>query len=114
VLTDEELESTLRRFAIGDPPPGLRASVLSAAETAPNRQPGWWWGPLAAAAILVLWLSVTIGGGDEPVDPLREAEVALAAEILGGGREALVLAEWMVPERPAEESWRTAEQLWSR
>jgi hypothetical protein len=37
---------------------------------------------------------------EEPTDPIRDAEVAMVTEFLGGGEDAAAYAEVVVPQRP--------------
>ena len=118
MLTDEDLEGTLRRYVVTDPPHDLRSAVLSAAEAAGNRQAYWWWGPAAAAVTLAVWVLTLAESLERPRDPLRDAEVAAVAEMFGGGPEAVRAAEWLVPLAQPQDEPRSIEAieevLWQR
>ena len=103
MMGDEELEATLRRYRARDPQADLRRRVLEAAATDSRpREVSWFWGPLSAAAILVLWLSAHASRIERDHDPIREAGIAVIAEALGGGDEAVQYAELLVPEQVPE------------
>jgi hypothetical protein len=113
-MQDDEIEAALRRYRARDPRGDLRRRVLEAAATdiAP-REVAWFWGPLAAAAILVLWFTAHVSRIEAERDPLREADVARVAEALGGGEEAVRYAELIVPQPvPEAPSPITMEQAW--
>jgi hypothetical protein len=104
MIEDDDLEVRLRRYRLGDPPPDLRRAVIAAAEErVDSRERGSIWAPVAAAAILVAWAAIHMSNVEVEPDPLRDAEVALVAEVLGGGEEALRYAELVVPRRHMEE-----------
>jgi len=101
---DDDLEGRLRRYRLGEPPADLRRAVMAAiSEHDGSRERGSIWAPLAAAAILVAWIGAQMSTAEIETDPLRAAEVALVADLLGGGEEAMRYAELVVPERIVEE-----------
>ena len=111
MLSDHDLEAALKRYRVADPPSGLGPAIVEGAARAERESKyEWIWGPAAAAAIVALWLSVQIAMAEEPVDPVREAEVAFIAESLGGSDEARAYAERIVPERPIEDPSRVFEE----
>ena len=113
-MHDDEIEATLRRYRTRDPHADLRRRVLEAGapDVAPRQVP-WFWGPLSAAAILMLWLAAHASRIEAERDPLREADVALVAEALGGGEEAVRYAELIVPHPVPEAPIPiTMEQAW--
>ena len=86
--------------------------MLEAARAAPAEMP-WYWGPLAAAAIVVLWTAVHASRIEPERDPLRDMQVARIAEMLGGGEDAARHAELIVPPRlPEPLTSFGAEQPW--
>lgn len=107
MIDDNELESALRRYHPPDPRADLRRRVLDAAsaDQGPRDVP-WFWGPAAAAAILLLWFGVHTSRVKPEPDPIRDAEVALISETLGGGEGAVRYAELIVPpSAPVELPW---------
>ena len=104
-MNDDELESLLQRFAVRGPNPELREAILA------PRGPAALWGPVAAAAILVVWLVAQAARIEPDSDPMREAAVESIAAALGGGENATRYAEaavWsavdLAPADP-EEPW---------
>lgn len=114
MLSDHDLDSVLRRYRVPDPPSELGPAVVAAASRieAVSRFE-WLWGPIAAAAVLAVWFAVQVAMLEEPTDPIRDAEVALVTEFLGGGDDAAAYADLVVPERPMEDPRKLlAEELW--
>jgi hypothetical protein len=112
-MNDEELEGILRRYRTRNPGGDLRRRVLAASASDIPRQVPWFWGPVSAAAIFVLWLSVHASRIEREHDPIREAGIALIAETLGGGDEAVQYAELLVPEQVPEAPMSAEqEQAW--
>lgn len=111
MLSDHDLEAALKRYRVADPPSGLGPAIVEGAARAERESKyEWIWGPAAAAAIVALWLSVQIAMAEEPVDPVREAEVAFIAESLGGGEDARAYAELIVPKQPIVDPSRVFEE----
>lgn len=114
MLSDHDLEATLKRYRVADPPAGLGPTIVEGTTTADGRSRyEWVWGPAAAAAIVALWVSVQVAMVEEPVDPARDAEVAFVTELLGGGEDASAYAQRIVPKRPfADPSRMLREEPW--
>jgi len=111
-MNDEELEATLRRYRLVDPPADLGDSAIAAAE-ARTRSYGHGWGAAAAAAVLALWFAAHAASWEPQGDPARDAEVAFVADILGGGEDALRYAELAVPRREPDVDLATrVEEPW--
>jgi hypothetical protein len=101
---DDELEVRLRRYRLGDPPADFRRAVMAAVnERGGSRERGSIWAPIAAAAILVAWIGAQMSTVEIEPDPLRDAEVALITEFLGGTEQARRYAEIVVPTRESDE-----------
>jgi hypothetical protein len=105
-MNDDELEAVLRRFRVAGPEPQLRELILRPGG------PSLFWGPAAAAAILVTWVAVHVWSTEPYRDPMRDAAVRTISAALGGGADAMRYAEAAVPPledvtRPAvgEEPW---------
>jgi hypothetical protein len=98
---DREIEAVLRRYGVADPPPQLARRIAAGDAFAPGTSLEWVWGPAAAAAVLAAWMALHMRGVEPERDPWRDAEVALVAEALGGGEEAIWYAEAIVPQPPA-------------
>ena len=99
-MTDDDLERTLRKYRPSDPQADLRARLLTAA-----REPAdiaWYWGPLAAAAILTLWVAAHTWRIEPERDPVREAAIAMMTEALGGGEETRRYLELTMSPEPEE------------
>jgi hypothetical protein len=68
---------------------------------------------LTAAAIVMIWVAAQAVSSDPVSDPVRERDVSVVAEALGGGEDARQYAEEVVPRRetplafelPPEVSW---------
>jgi hypothetical protein len=101
-MHDDELEATLRRYRAREPSAELRARVLVAAEEETAEIP-WYWGPIAAAAILFLWFAAHASRIEPERDPLREAAIALMTETLGGGEDVRRYVEVALLPEPVEE-----------
>jgi hypothetical protein len=101
MLSDHDLEAALRRYRVPDPPGELGPAIVAAASRieATSRFE-WLLGPVAAAAVLAVWFAVQVAMLEEPTDPIRDAEVAMVTEFLGGGEDAAAYAEVVVPQRP--------------
>ena len=100
-MTDDDLERTLRRYRPGDPRADLRARVLASAQATPDI--AWYWGPLAAAAILTLWVAAHTWRIEPERDPVREAAIAEMTEALGGGEDVRRYVELAMSSEPVEE-----------
>jgi hypothetical protein len=109
-MNDDDLEKTLRRYRVVEPPAFLASRIT----TAPQSQgPGHVWGALAAAAIAAIWVAAHATMRDSVPDPVRERDVSAVTEALGGGEEMRQYAEEIVPRRqttfaaewPVETSW---------
>jgi len=96
MLSDQQLEDLLRRYRVVDPPHELGLSIAGATSV---EEPihAWLWGPAVAAAILITWLAAQVSMLARPMDAARDAEVAFASEILGGGEAATDYARVIVP-----------------
>lgn len=98
-MTDD-LERTLRRYAVKGPSAALRARVLT---RAPRTVPlGLLDYLFAAAAALVLTVSsltptMTIDVPRSAADQVREDNVRVLASLIGEGDEAYAVAESLVP-----------------
>ena len=101
-MTDDELERTLRRYRPLDPRTDLRARVLAAAQEAPG-EIAWYWGPLAAAAILTVWVAAHTWRIEPERDPMREAAIAMMTEALGGGEDVRRYVELTTSSEALEE-----------
>lgn len=101
-MTDDDLERTLRRYRPGDPQADLRARVLAAAQE--PAEISWYWGPLAAAAILTLWVAAHTWRIEPERDPAREAAIAMMTEALGGGEDVRRYVELTMSSEPVEEA----------
>jgi len=98
MLSEGDLESLLKRYRVADPSTDLGPTILAeAARIANGSDLAWTWGPLAAAALVVVWLAAQVAMTDAAADPVRDAEVAFVAEILGGGEDAAAYADLVVP-----------------
>jgi hypothetical protein len=101
-MTDDDLERTLGRYRPRDPQPDLRARVMASAQEAQWEIP-WYWGPLAAAAILALWLGVLTWRIEPERDPDRDAAIAMMTDVLGGGETARRYVELTMALDPGQE-----------
>lgn len=98
---DDDLERTLRRYRPRESQPDMRARVLAAANA--PAEIAWYWGPLAAAAILTLWVGVLTWRVEPERDPVREAALATMTEALGGGDDVRRYLELTMAPEPVEE-----------
>lgn len=113
MLTDDGLETLLRRYRVGNPTPGLEQAIVTTASQL-RSPPPWSWivGPAAAAATLVAWLGGHLVTMDRSEDPVRAAEVDRVADLLGGGDEARAYAEQVVPAPVFDEPGLVEEAQW--
>ena len=114
MLSDHDLEATLKRYRVADPPPGLGPAIVDAAASdGRGSRYEWVLGPAAAAALVAIWLAVQVAMVEEPADPVRDAEIAFVTEALGGGEDVRAYAERVVPQRPiADPSRMLREEPW--
>jgi hypothetical protein len=104
MLSDRDLEVRLARYRVAGPAPALRTAIVARApEGTDSLSWGWWWGPVAAGAVVALWLGITVARVEEPDDAVRAAEVAFIAELLGADEEAAGYAELLVPPLPLDD-----------
>jgi len=96
MLSDHDLEATLRRYRVTDPPIALGPAIVAGSVDQTSRFE-WMWGPAAAAAVVVIWLAVHVAMTEAPIDPARAEEVAFVTGLLGGGPDAAAYAELVVP-----------------
>jgi hypothetical protein len=103
-MDDEQLESKLRRYRVGDADPGLRARVLAAKRPRLVPVTTLDWTLLAAAAVLIVAAVATDPDlGDAAASAAEiawQAQVEDVAALLGGDDEARAYALMVVP-RPA-------------
>lgn len=114
MLSDQQLEDLLRRYRVVDPPHDLGLSIARAAS---GEEPihAWLWGPAVAAAVLITWLAVQVSMLAVPMDAVRDAEVAFASEMLGGGEGATDYARVIVPGPDDQEAADSlTEEAWQR
>ena len=114
MLNDHEIEARLRRYRVADPRTDLAHTII-ASSVEPAYRFDWIWGPAAAAAVLVAWITFHVATFEPSIDPVRAQEVAFVTEALGGDESAAAYAETVVPESPKpdlqmalmllEESW---------
>jgi hypothetical protein len=97
----DELEERLRRYRPVGPPSSLRARVVAAAGSTPQRR--WVWMPSAAAAALAFMFYVLAASARRDlsqeltrIDPRREAVVRALASDLGGDEEATEVAASLI------------------
>jgi hypothetical protein len=102
-MKDDELETMLRRYQVGEPPVTLRARVLDRAAMDRRVRLGAFDLALAAAAaiLLISWAATGTAGLVAQQTPAaeaarREAVRQLAIE-LGPGQRSLMIAEAAVP-----------------
>jgi|RhiMetStandDraft_4_1073278.scaffolds.fasta_scaffold330912_2 hypothetical protein len=113
MLSDDDLERALRRYAIVGPPGELRSAIVATTVDVPGRFE-WVLGPAAAAAVLTIWIGIHLAMAESPRDPIRAREVEFVTETLGGDDDAAAYAELVVPQSPkpdardafAEDRWR--------
>jgi hypothetical protein len=103
-MTDEELEQLIGRYRPADPAPDLRDRVIAAAAPARRVRLGkvdWTFAATAAALILAAAATRTPEVATVSVAEVeRQRAVYDTAEMLGGGAEAVRLAELVVPAVP--------------
>lgn len=97
MIDDNDLESALRQYRVRSPRPELRRRVAEAVQLRRPQEIGSFWGPLAAATILLVWVAIHTSRIEPERDPLRETEVAIVVDALGGGEDARHHAELVVP-----------------
>jgi hypothetical protein len=107
-MRDEDIEASLRRYRVVDPPADLHQRIHARDETLVGHA----WGALTAAAVLVIWLGVHAAAGEPMSDPVREAEVAVVADVLGGGEDARRYAEILVSVRRPQIDPPSLETSW--
>ena len=113
MISDDDLERTLQRYRVVNPPRGLESAIVATALDAPGRFE-WLLGPAAAAAVLAVWIGIHLAMAESPRDPIRAREVEFVTETLGGDDDAAAYAELVVPRSPkpdardafAEDRWR--------
>jgi hypothetical protein len=112
MLSDHDIEAALLRYRVIDPPTRL-GPAIAAAVFQPRTRFDSMWGPLAAAAMLAIWMAAHLVTVEEHVDPSRAQEVALVTEVIGGGENAAAYAEIAVPVIATQDSLRAlAEDPW--
>jgi len=115
-MTDEELEQLIGRYRPADPAPDLRARVIAGA--APPRRVRLGavdWTCAATAAALIL-AAVATRSPELPTasaaDAVRQRVIRDTAEVLGGGAEAVRVAEFIVPPVPSPSAEKIVEGQW--
>jgi hypothetical protein len=113
MLSDQQLEVLLRRYRVVDPPHELGLSI---ARITSGEEPvhAWLWGLAVSAAVLITWLAVQVSMLEGPMDAVRDAEVAFASEMLGGGESATDYARVIVPGPDQEAADSLTEETWQR
>jgi hypothetical protein len=109
-MRDEDIEASLRRYRVVDPPAALHQRIHAFAET--RGASGHVWGVLTAAALLVIWLGAHAVAEEPMSDPARLAEIALVADVLGGGEDARRYAEAVVSVRRPSMDRPSLETTW--
>ena len=103
-MRDEDLEQLIGRYRPADPPSNLRERIVAAAALAPRVRLGtvdWVFAATAAALTLAAVATRTSQGIIESAEEAeRQLVVRDTAEMLGGGGEAIRLAELIVPPLP--------------
>ena len=114
MLSDQQLEDVLRRYRVVDPPHNLGLAIASATKVE-EAIFAWLCGPAVAAAVIVVWLGVQVAMLADPMDTARDAEVAFASEMLGGGQSAIDYARVVVPVPDDDEPTALLrEEMWQR
>jgi len=111
MLRDNDVERTLRRYWVGDPPSELQSAVVAAAVDVPGRFE-WLWGPAAAAVVLATWAAIQLAMAESPRDSIRDEEIAFVAKMLGGDETAAAYAELVIPKTPTQGVLRAIEDQW--
>lgn len=111
MLSEDDLERALQRYRVVDPPRELASVVVAATLDVPGRFE-WLWGPAAAAAVLALWIGIQIATAESPRDPIREEEVAVVIQMLGGDDNAAAYAELVVPQPAKQDALLIVEDQW--
>ena len=113
MMSDQELADLLRRYRVVDPPPELGEAI---ARPPSVEEPVYVWlcGPAAAATVLITWLIVQMSMLARPMDAVRDAEVAFASEMLGGGEGVTDYARIVIPVRDQEPLGLLPEEPWQR
>lgn len=114
MLSDRQLEELLRRYRVVDPPVELALSIAQNATPVAAPTLAWVWGPAAAAVVLITWLVIQFSMLSDPIDPVRDAAVTFASDVLGGSEAAAEYASAVVPDGsnydpaglPTEEPWQ--------
>jgi hypothetical protein len=105
-MTDDQVESALRRFTVRGPDPRLRQVIVRPGE------PSKWWAPAAAAAILLAWIGSHASSANAIPDPARETAVRAIAVALGNGEDAVRYAEAAVPPDSLVTETDVTEESW--
>jgi hypothetical protein len=114
-MTDDELEQLIARYQPSDPVPELRDRVLAGAAARRVRLGALDWTCAATAAALIL---AAVATRTPPADVASAAEIERqravrdTAEMLGGGAEAVTLAELIVPPVPEPTADEILEGQW--
>lgn len=113
MLNDEQLEDLLRRYRVVDPRPELGEAITRPTSV---EEPAymWLWGPAVAATVLITWLTVQMSMLARPMDAVRDAEVAFASEMLGGGEGVTDYVRIVIPVRDQESIDLLSEEPWQR
>jgi hypothetical protein len=106
-MKDEEIEASLRRYRVVDPPANLQERIHAHDEALVAHA----WGAFTAAAVLIIWCGAH--AAVEPMsDPVRQAEVAVVADVLGGSEDARRYAESVVSARRPASDPLSRETTW--
>jgi hypothetical protein len=111
MMSDDDLERTLQRYRVVNPPSGLESAIVAATLDAPGRFE-WLLGPAAAAAVLTAWIGIQLAMAETPRDPIRDEEVAFVTEMLGADDTAAAYAELIVPQPPKQDALSMVEEQW--
>jgi hypothetical protein len=111
-MTDEDVEAVLQRYRLREPPSGLAARIAAVTSRTSGGDLHWLCGPAAAAAVLAAWIAAHVATLEPERDAMRDAEVAFASEVLGGGEDAFRYAELALPVITAEDPPPPTEPLW--
>ena len=109
-MNDTDIEKALRRYRVIAPPPSLALRVVAWQR---ERRASHAWGALAAAAVVAIWVSIQAVTRVSISDPVRENDLAVVVEVLGGGENARQYAEEIVPRgEPALAGENAVEVTW--